>query len=60
MKRPRAWRDSISYAKARNMGSPDPMRVYSPDVKICDAYFRLNDPGPYTALKLQAIQRRLS
>jgi predicted ATP-grasp superfamily ATP-dependent carboligase len=60
VKPPRAWRDPMGYARARMAGAPDPMLRLSPDIKTCDAYFRLDDPLPYVALKLQALRRRLA
>jgi predicted ATP-grasp superfamily ATP-dependent carboligase len=58
-KRLRAWRDPVGYARARGAGAPDPIRRFSPNVKIYDAYFRVNDPMPYLSLKLGAVHRRL-
>jgi len=55
----RAWRDPLGYANARKAGAPDPIHDLLPDIKMCDAYFRLNDPMPYFALKFQAAQNRL-
>ena len=57
---PIAWRDPIGYANARAAGAPDVMSKLSPNIRICDAYFRLNDPMPYIALKLQAVKCRLA
>ncbi len=36
------------------------MWEFSPTIKVCDAYFRMTDPAPYIALKIHAMQRRLS
>ena len=56
---PRAWRDSVSYAKARLAGAPDHMRRLSPNTKIVDALFRVNDPMPYLAGKFEPAKRRV-
>ena len=56
----RGWCDPIAYAKARAAGSPDPIATLAPGIKICDAYFRVDDPMPYISLKLEPIRRRLS
>ncbi len=57
---PRAWRDPIGYARARRAGAPDPMLDLLPSIAVWDAYFRLNDPMPYVALKLQGVRNRLA
>jgi predicted ATP-grasp superfamily ATP-dependent carboligase len=57
---PRAWRDPLGYANARAAGVPDPMRQFSPNITVCDAYFRVDDPMPYIALKFQAMRRRFT
>ena len=51
---PRAWRDSISYARARLAGAPDPLQLISPGAKVIDALFRANDPMPYVATKFES------
>jgi D-aspartate ligase len=56
---PRAWRDPIGYAKALAAGAKDPSNEVMPMAQVCDAYFRLNDPIPYLALKLAPLRRRL-
>ncbi len=56
---PRGWRDPIGYARARSAGAADPTAKVSPGVKMCDAYFRINDPMPYIALKRQAVHKKL-
>jgi predicted ATP-grasp superfamily ATP-dependent carboligase len=58
--RPHAWRDPIGYARARTAGAPDPMLKISPEIRICDAYFRVDDPMPYVALKFNALRNRLA
>jgi D-aspartate ligase len=57
---PRAWRDSMSYAKARLAGAPDHLGLISPDARIVDALFRANDPMPYVATKFEPVSRWLS
>ena len=52
----RAWRDAIGYARARMAGAPDLLSTLSPNIKICDAMFRIDDPMPYVASKLYAIR----
>jgi len=56
----RAWRDPFGYANARKAGAPDPMLTISPDVKLYDAYFRMNDPMPSMALVMQSVQNKVS
>ena len=56
----RAWRDPFGHANALKSGAQDPVRKIAPQATICDAYFRITDPMPYLALKLEAAQRRLS
>jgi D-aspartate ligase len=58
--RPMAWRDPIGYARARELESPESVTESLPRLRVCDAYFRIDDPRPYLALKLQAVKRRLS
>ena len=60
VRRPCAWRDPFGYAKARQAGAPDPTRMISPRIKICDAYRRFGDPMPYLALKMEAVRNRLA
>jgi D-aspartate ligase len=55
---PRAWRDPLGYANARMAGAPDPMLGISPNIKIYDAYFRMDDPMPFVALKMQGARSR--
>lgn len=57
---PRVWRDPLGYAKAKRAGAHDPMHELAPGIKVCDAYFRTDDPGPYVALQLEGVRRRLS
>jgi D-aspartate ligase len=57
---PRAWRDPFGYARARAAGAPDPMLEISPNIKICDAYFRMGDPMPFVAMKIEGVRNRLS
>jgi D-aspartate ligase len=54
---PHAWRDSMSYAKARLAGAPDHLQLISPDARIIDALFRANDPMPYVATKFEPVSR---
>ena len=56
---PRAWRDPLGYARAREAGVPDLMRELSPSIIVCDAYFRMSDPMPYIALKFQGLRQQL-
>lgn len=56
---PMAWRDSVSYRKARSAGAPDPMLEICPNAKIIDAHFRPDDPLPYFLQKLEPVNRRL-
>jgi len=56
---PRAWRDSMSYAKARLAGAPDNIRQISPNARVIDALFRLSDPMPYVATKCEPLTRRI-
>jgi D-aspartate ligase len=60
MRQPRGWRDPFGYARARQAGAPDPARMISPGIKICDAYWRLNDPMPAVAVKVGAVWGRMS
>jgi len=55
----RAWRDSVGYAQARMAGSPDLLPTLSPNIKICDAMFRIHDPMPYIASKVYAMWRTI-
>jgi predicted ATP-grasp superfamily ATP-dependent carboligase len=55
----RIWRDSISYQKARTAGAADPASEISPNAKIVDAYFRVDDPMPFLHLKLEPLARRM-
>jgi hypothetical protein len=57
--RAHAWVDPIGYARARNAGAPDVMAKFASGMKICDAYFRADDPMPYVSMKLQPLLRRL-
>ena len=57
---PRAWRDPLGYSRARMAGAPDPMLGISPHIKIYDAYFRMDDPMPFIALKMQGMRNKLS
>jgi D-aspartate ligase len=52
----RAWRDAIGHARARMAGAPDLLSTLSPNIKVCDAMFRIDDPMPYVASKLYAIR----
>jgi D-aspartate ligase len=56
----RAWRDPFGYANARMAGAADPMMTIAPQIKLCDAYFRANDPMPFMVLKMQSVRNRLS
>jgi D-aspartate ligase len=56
---PRAWRDSVCYAKARLAGAPDHLQVILPEAKITDALFRANDPMPFMATKFESASHRL-
>ena len=56
---PRAWRDSMSYAKARLAGAPDHIGQIAPNAKIIDALFRANDPMPYMMTKFESISHRI-
>ena len=58
--RARAWVDPMGYARARDAGAPDLMAKFASGMKICDAYFRADDPMPYVAMKLQPLLRRVS
>ena len=55
---PRVWRDPIGCALSREAGAEIP--PISGRVKNCDAYLRASDPGPYAALKFQAMRNRFS
>jgi predicted ATP-grasp superfamily ATP-dependent carboligase len=57
---PRAWRDAISSRRATEAGGVDDIGRIAPTAKICDSYFRIDDPWPYIRLKWQPISRRLS
>ena len=57
---PRAWRDPIATYRARETGAMDPLAVSPKGLKVCDAYFRLNDPGPLLYMKFEALTRRLA
>lgn len=52
------WRDPIGYALARRMGATVPR--FSFPLRFRDAYFRCDDPGPYVALKLEALRNRFA
>jgi D-aspartate ligase len=54
------WRDPIAVNRARLAGAPDNLERFAPNAKVFDAYFRLNDPGPYLRLKMQPVTARLS
>lgn len=56
---PRAWCDSMSYAKARLAGAPDHIRQISPNARVIDALFRVDDPMPYVAAKCEPLTRRI-
>ena len=56
---PRAWRDSMSYAKARLAGAPDQLQVISPGARVIDALFRATDPVPYVATAFEPVSRRI-
>jgi D-aspartate ligase len=56
----RAWRDPLGYSRARMAGAPDPMFEISPNIKVYDAYLRIDDPMPFIALKMQSVRSRLS
>lgn len=58
--KPAAWRDPFGYARARASGSPDPMDLVAPGIKVFDAYWRLDDPMPGVALKLASLLGRFS
>ena len=49
----------VSDFKARLAGAPDHMQRISPDAKIVDALFRVNDPMPYLASKFEPVKRRV-
>jgi predicted ATP-grasp superfamily ATP-dependent carboligase len=53
---PKAWRDPLGYANALKAGAKD---VTPSGIALCDAYFRMNDPMPYIALKRDALRARL-
>jgi len=57
---PRAWRDPIGMHRARAAGARDVIAQVAPRAKVCDAYFRLNDPGPYIFLKCEPLVWRFS
>ena len=57
---PHAWRDPLGYARAQMAGAPDPMLRISPNIRVYDAYFRVNDPMPFIALKMEGVRNRLS
>jgi D-aspartate ligase len=55
---PRVWRDPIGSALARRMGATMPRFPFLR--KMHDAYFRSDDPGPYVALKMEALRNRFA
>lgn len=55
----RGWRDPLGYANARKAGIPDAISQFAQDVKVFDAYFRLDDPMPAVALKAASLLRRI-
>src|SRR5262249_19137329 len=56
---PRGWRDPQGYANAREAGAPDPIRELCPELRLHDAYFRMDDPMPHIALKMESVRHRL-
>jgi predicted ATP-grasp superfamily ATP-dependent carboligase len=54
----RGWRDPLGYSNARKAGVPDAISQFAQDVKVCDAYFRLDDPMPAMDLKAASLLRR--
>lgn len=53
-----AWRDPIGFALAKRTGATVPRLSFQ--LRFRDAYFRCDDPGPYVALKLQALRNRFA
>lgn len=56
--RMRGWRDPYGCANARAAGASDLLRKFAPRASVSDAYFRIDDPMPYLALRLRAIRSK--
>ena len=59
-KQPCAWRDRFGYLNAVQAGAFEFTGDLFPNVKICDAVWRVSDPMPFIKLKVNGLFHRLS
>ena len=56
---PTAWRDPYGHHNAIRAGADDALGAIAPEMKVADAYFRVLDPGPHLAARLEPLGKRL-
>jgi predicted ATP-grasp superfamily ATP-dependent carboligase len=55
---PVGWRDPFGHHNAVASGAKDPVHLLMPNLKLADAYYRLNDPMPYLQARLGPFLKR--